>query len=401
MGRESASGRDCGQSDRAKEAARLRQARPPGYRGRPHCPAAQGLYHSDWQAPVPPSRIIARNQTSLSASRPSFHDVPLCAFDELAVTDRERAADRRITRLQQTSGFGNVFRRIRAPVGQLAGPAVLFWPNAMDTVVERNQFIECDRGIALGLSAPDPRMARDGETTYDHQRGTVRNNMIYRSAGAPTADIGISVNYARDFRILHNTVIQHGTFAYGAIEYRFPVSRGVIRGNLTDGPIWQRDGAMALLALNVVDASSAWFVDDRYGDLHLIPSASRAIDAAPVRQDVADDFDGDARPQGAAADIGADELVPAEPSPSFTAAATATITATRPPSGTPATATATVPSPPPGTPEATHRLCLPLVLLGTTDEPPSPPGGTVRATVGATATAAVSATASTTPSAAR
>ncbi|MFQ5459417.1 MAG: hypothetical protein ACE5EL_01345, partial [Anaerolineae bacterium] len=48
----------------------------------------------------------------------------------------------------------NVFRRIRAPAGQLAGPAVLMWRNSIDSVVEGNLFLECDRGIALGLAAP-------------------------------------------------------------------------------------------------------------------------------------------------------------------------------------------------------------------------------------------------------
>lgn len=44
----------------------------------------------------------------------------------------------------------NTFRNIRAPQGQVAGPAVLMWRNSLDTVVERNLFIECDRAVALG-----------------------------------------------------------------------------------------------------------------------------------------------------------------------------------------------------------------------------------------------------------
>ncbi len=147
----------------------------------------------------------------------------------------------------------NVFRNIRAPEGQLAGPAVLMWRNSLDTIVERNLFIECDRAIALGLSPPDGN-SRDGNTTYDHQGGVIRNNMIYRQG---PGDVGITVNYSGDVAIYHNTVIQNGTFPWGAIEYRFSSTSAVIANNLTDGPIWQRDGATAVTTGNVTNASAS------------------------------------------------------------------------------------------------------------------------------------------------
>lgn len=143
----------------------------------------------------------------------------------------------------------NVFRNIRAPVGQLAGPAILMWRNSLDTIVERNLFSECDRAIALGLSAPDGN-ARAGNTTYDHQGGVVRNNFIYR---AGSGDVGITVNYARNYAIYHNTVILNGTFPW-AIEYRFAASNGAIAYNLADGPIRQRDGASGTLTGNLTSA---------------------------------------------------------------------------------------------------------------------------------------------------
>ena len=197
----------------------------------------------------------------------------------------------------------NVFRNIRAPSGQLAGPAVLMWRNSLNTIVERNLFVECDRAIALGLSAPDAN-SRDGETVYDHQGGVVRNNFIYR-AGA--GDVGISVNYARDFKIYHNTAVLNGTFPWGAIEYRFSVSSGDIRYNLSDAPIWQRDGASATVAGNVTNAQPGWFANAATGDLHLLPSATKAIDQAAILSGVPDDYDGFARPIGPAPDVGADE----------------------------------------------------------------------------------------------
>jgi hypothetical protein len=199
----------------------------------------------------------------------------------------------------------NVFRRIRAPVGQLAGPAVLMWRNSLNTVVERNQFIECDRGIALGLSSPDAN-SRDDEDTYDHQGGMIRNNFVYRAAGAQTGDVGITVNYSANYAILHNTVIQNDTFDW-AIEYRFASSSGTLAYNLADGPIVQRDGAGGVLTGNVTNAAESWFVAAASGDLHLLATATGAINQAATLADAQVDYDGLARPIGAAPDVGADE----------------------------------------------------------------------------------------------
>ncbi|MCP4305958.1 MAG: hypothetical protein GY788_14000 [bacterium] len=201
----------------------------------------------------------------------------------------------------------NVFRRIRAPQGELAGPAILMWRNSIDTIVERNLFVECDRAIALGLSSPDAN-SRDGETTYDHQGGVIRNNMIYREG---PGDIGISVNYARDVEISHNTVILNGTFPWGAIEYRFGSTTARIFNNLTDAPIWQRNGAAASQAGNLTNASLSWFVDPASADLHLMGTAVAAIDSVDTLATVTDDFDGHSRPVGAGTDAGADEYASA------------------------------------------------------------------------------------------
>jgi hypothetical protein len=242
----------------------------------------------------------------------------------------------------------NVFARIRAPVGQLAGPAVLMWRNSIDTVVERNWFIDCDRGIALGLDVPDNRYSRDGETTYDHRGGVVRNNVLWRTPGSPTGDTGIIVNYAFNFAVLHNTVLLNGTYSLGAIEYRFAPSTGRISGNLTDGRIVQRDGASASLDGNLDGAMADWFVAADAADLHLAPSAP-AVDHVRAISEVGDDVDGETRPVGARSDAGADEMSPSEDatqSPNPTA--TATPTAHRHPEHTP-TPTDDLTSAPPAT----------------------------------------------------
>ncbi len=200
----------------------------------------------------------------------------------------------------------NVFRRIRAPLNQLAGPAILMWRNSLNTVVERNQFIECDRAIALGLSPPDAN-ARGGEATYDHQGGVIRNNFVYRAASSPTGDVGITVNYALNYTIHHNTVILNDSFDW-AIEYRFSASSGSLAYNLTDGAILQRDSAQGTLTGNRTNALPGWFVNPAAGDLHLTALATAAIDLATPLAAVPDDYDDHPRSAGLAPDIGADEF---------------------------------------------------------------------------------------------
>jgi hypothetical protein len=200
----------------------------------------------------------------------------------------------------------NVFRRIRAPLTQLAGPTVLMWRNCVDSIVERNLLIDCDYGIAFGLMAPN-LLSRDGESTYDHQGGVIRNNFIYRTPGSPTGDVGITVNYARDYRIYHNTVILNDTFFWN-IEYRWRDSDGEIAYNLSDGNILRRDNASGAIIGNVTSAEPDWFLDAPSGDLHLVSGAVGAIDQGAILAGLVDDFDGHFRHMGAAPDVGADEL---------------------------------------------------------------------------------------------
>jgi hypothetical protein len=274
---------------------------------------------------------------STGAANGPHADDGLVACSRLEYTDRARSDYTNGVDVLAAANWiirDNSFVRIRAPVGQLAGPAVLMWRNSLNTIVERNLFIDCDRAIALGLSPPDPARQRDGEQTYDHQGGIVRNNMIYRRVPAPTGDVGITVNYARDFRIYHNTVIQNNTYPQAAIEYRFAVSSGEIHHNLTDGPIQRRDGAAATLQGNITNADASWFVDAAAGDLHLGPAALAAIDGAQPLADVPDDFDGEQRFAGNAPDIGADELSGPSATPTATALPTATPTPSAAPSPT-------------------------------------------------------------------
>jgi hypothetical protein len=95
-----------------------------------------------------------------------------------------------------------------------------------------------------------------------------------------------------------------------AVEVRYAGATGVeVRGNLMDGIVRPRDGAAPLVVDNITDADPGWFVDEAAGDLHLLPTATAAIDQLDLLPACSDDFDGAARPTGAGAvDVGGDEL---------------------------------------------------------------------------------------------
>jgi hypothetical protein len=199
----------------------------------------------------------------------------------------------------------NLFRNIRgSAAAPLTGPAVLMWGGSSNTICESNTFIDCERAIAFGLGPQAP-------FAHSHQGGIIRNNFIYRaSASTAHPDAGISVWDSPATEVLHNTVIQNGSYP-NAIEYRFPGTTGVvIANNLTDGAIAQRDGASGTLAGNLTNATPAFFVDPSIGDLHLAATAGAAIDQGVNIADCPLDWDGQTRPVGSARDVGADEYRP-------------------------------------------------------------------------------------------
>jgi len=133
-------------------------------------------------------------------------------------------------------------------------------------------------------------------------------------------------------------------------------------GGWANGSDWTGAGGITTGAVNIW--GNPGFVDPAEGDYH-IDEGSAARDAG-VNAGVTIDMDGEARPQGAGYDIGADEWHPevtATPTPTRTPTATATPTDTPTPTNTPTwmpTHTPTVT--PTATPPVSHLLYLPLVL---------------------------------------
>ena len=190
----------------------------------------------------------------------------------------------------------NEWYRIRTP-GNAPVPTILFWSASSDTVVERNLLVDCYQGISFGNASHGPG---------DHTGGVVRNNFIYASL---PHDVVIEMVHATDWLVAHNTALLFNPdgVTWG-MEARFSDTQGTFAYNLTNMDIWpDRDGANATDSGNVTNAQSSWFVDAANADLHLVASATAAIDQAATLADVPDDFDGDARPIGPAPDVGADE----------------------------------------------------------------------------------------------
>lgn len=221
----------------------------------------------------------------------------------------------------------NLFRNIRVPpgAGMVHRPAISMWSGSRNTLVYGNTFINCERGIILGLQ-PQPAYQ------FSHFGGAVFNNFIYRTI-AKHADAAISIWDSPHTLVFNNTIILNGTYK-NAIEYRFPNTVAVqIANNLTDAAIVSRDGAKATVIGNITNATASMFVNAAAGDLHLRSTADAAIDTGVALEEVTVDWDRQRRPAGAGWDVGADEVGATTTTPTTNRAPVARITAT-PTSGT-------------------------------------------------------------------
>ena len=209
---------------------------------------------------------------------------------------------------------GNLFKNLHNPdtAAYLWNPAVLFWRHSTNTVTEQNTFLNVDRAVAYGLDNTTPY--------FDHAGGVIRNNFVCLTAGLMSAsrkagsDGSIIAWNSPGTQVDHNTVLLNGNEFY-AVEFRFATTtNGAARNNLADAPIHLRDSANAALGGNLLSATAGMCVNASVADLHLLASATNAIGQATLLASVTNDFDGDTRPQGAGADIGADEFtIPARP----------------------------------------------------------------------------------------
>ncbi|QYF95074.1 right-handed parallel beta-helix repeat-containing protein [Massilia sp. PAMC28688] len=97
-------------------------------------------------------------------------------------------------------------------------------------------------GISLGGGATGQAYCRDGKCITEQDRSIVRANII-----ASCSDDGIYLNNAAASRVIHNTLVDTG-----GIHVRFAGSSADIEGNLVDGQIRARNGAVVRLHDNLV-----------------------------------------------------------------------------------------------------------------------------------------------------
>lgn len=91
-------------------------------------------------------------------------------------------------------------------------------------------------------------------------------------------DIGIALEAACDATVVHNTVVSSQP-PYSSIEWRWPETDVVLVNNLVSHDLRERDGAVASVSGNLVDADVTMLVDLAGHDAHLAAGAA-AIGAA-------------------------------------------------------------------------------------------------------------------------
>jgi len=214
--------------------------------------------------------------------------------------------------------YGNTFSGFWCASG-LSEHAIHAWNGSRDTLIDRNVILNSARGIGLGLgSSVSGRRYGDapcgGIADVGHYGGVVTNNFVVANdaqlqASSAGFDTGIGLEQSCATAILHNTVVSTAPPRSSSIEWRFGNTTATVANNLVTHALLMRDEGKATLAGNVVNAPLTLFVDVSSGNLHLLPSATIAIDkAVALAVPLVSDIDAEAR--GVAADVGADEYLP-------------------------------------------------------------------------------------------
>jgi hypothetical protein len=131
-------------------------------------------------------------------------------------------------------------------------------------------------GLSLGGGGTGREFCRDGRCVTEQEGSVLRANLI-----VGCSDAGIYLNSAAASRIVDNTL-----FDTSGIDVRYPTSSAIVDGNLVDGAIRARDGAIVHLGEN--RATPLWRV---YLGSHPVRSLFRAPengdfswrDGAPLR----------------------------------------------------------------------------------------------------------------------
>jgi hypothetical protein len=131
-------------------------------------------------------------------------------------------------------------------------------------------------GLSLGGGGTGRELCRDGRCITEQEGSVLRANLV-----VGCSDVGIYLNSAAASKVVDNTLVDTA-----GIDARYPTSSAVVDGNLVDGPVRARDGAIVHLGEN--RATPLWRV---YLGSHPVRSLFRAPemgdfswrDGAPLR----------------------------------------------------------------------------------------------------------------------
>ncbi|MEO6749408.1 MAG: right-handed parallel beta-helix repeat-containing protein [Casimicrobiaceae bacterium] len=161
---------------------------------------------------------------------------------------RERQTDRPVSPVDivAASGWrieGNLIADFVKAGGDGTSYGVFAKGSAAGTRISRNVVL-CEHalhpdagrrvGISLGGGGTDAAYCRDGKCIVEHQAGVLSDNLV-----AGCSDAGIYLNRAAQSIVARNTLLDTA-----GIEIRFPESVADLEGNLLDGPVRARDGAL-------------------------------------------------------------------------------------------------------------------------------------------------------------
>lgn len=203
-------------------------------------------------------------------------------------------------RLDEWVFADNVFKNIKGRNGQARG-AIFVWVGSKHVTVERNVFIDCDRGVCFGNAA-------NGDKSTHIKDSVCRNNFFVTSS----SDAPIEISWAEDIKVFHNSILK--TCANGHNDRGIRVISNTncknieIDNNIFSGSF---DGAEAKERGNYSGPLDGYFVDPAHGNLRLTAAAVNAIGKGVELRDVRDDYDGHARSKQP--DIGASQFAVREP----------------------------------------------------------------------------------------
>jgi parallel beta-helix repeat protein len=105
-------------------------------------------------------------------------------------------------------------------------------------------------GLSLGGGGSGKEFCRDRKCITEQDQGVIQSNLV-----ASCSDAGIYLNSAARSRISHNTLLDTT-----GIEARFAETTADVKGNLVDGRIVERKGALLRLSENRETVSATLFV---------------------------------------------------------------------------------------------------------------------------------------------